>query len=175
MNRVAVVRADAPGASTGFLHFGGIAYRCALGRSGVVHAAAKREGDGATPAGLLALRRVFYRPDRLPAPACAVPVAPLAENAGWCDAPADPVYNRFVMLPHAASHERLWRDDATYDVIGVLGWNDAPTRPGAGSAIFLHLARDSYTPTEGCVALNRSDLLAVLAGGVLGLSLENPA
>ena len=48
------------------------------------------------------------------------------------------------------------------DVIVVLGHNDAPVVPGAGSAIFLHLARDDFSPTQGCVALARDDLLAVL-------------
>ena len=44
-----------------------------------------------------------------------------------------------------------------------IGFNDAPPQPGLGSAIFLHLARPDWSPTEGCVALQREDLLAVLA------------
>ena len=35
--------------------------------------------------------------------------------------------------------------------------------PGKGSAIFLHLARDGYPPTAGCVALTDHDLRAALA------------
>ena len=31
-----------------------------------------------------------------------------------------------------------------------------------GSAIFLHCARPDYGPTEGCVAVARDDLLALL-------------
>jgi L,D-peptidoglycan transpeptidase YkuD (ErfK/YbiS/YcfS/YnhG family) len=46
----------------------------------------------------------------------------------------------------------------------VLGYNDAPVLPGRGSAIFLHLAAPDYRPTEGCIALARADLVAVLAG-----------
>jgi L,D-peptidoglycan transpeptidase YkuD (ErfK/YbiS/YcfS/YnhG family) len=45
----------------------------------------------------------------------------------------------------------------------VLGHNDDPPVPGAGSAIFLHLAKPGYAPTEGCVALARADLETVLA------------
>jgi L,D-peptidoglycan transpeptidase YkuD (ErfK/YbiS/YcfS/YnhG family) len=45
-----------------------------------------------------------------------------------------------------------------------LGYNDDPVVPGAGSAIFLHVARPDYAPTEGCVALAQADLLRVLAG-----------
>ena len=93
------------------------------------------------PPALLPLRTVLYRPDRLPAPVCAVPVQPLTPHDGWCDDPAHPAYNRPVRLPINASAEALWRDDAVYDIIGVLGWNDDPVQPGRGSAIFLHVAR----------------------------------
>lgn len=146
----------------------GAIYRCALGRTGVRAGADKQEGDGATPSGLLPLRRVLYRADRVARPQAAVPLAPLAPHDGWCDDPADPAaYNRPVRLPHPARHEALWRDDALYDLIGVLGWNDAP-RPiaGRGSAIFLHVAQPDWAPTEGCVALALPDLLAVLRAGL---------
>ncbi len=141
--------------------------RAALGRGGV--RADKTEGDGATPAGLLKLRRVLYRADRGRAPACAVPVELLAPEDGWCDDPAHPDYNRMVRLPHPARHERLWRDDAVYDVIGVLGWNDAPVQRGRGSAIFLHVARPDFAPTEGCVALPEPVLRLALAAGLDGI------
>jgi len=137
--------------------------RCALGPSGVVDAATKREGDGASPAGAWPLRRVLYRPDRRAAPTTALPVAPLDPSDGWCDAPADGAYNRQVRLPYPASAERLWRDDGVYDLIVVLGYNDDPVIRGAGSAIFLHLARPDFTPTAGCVALAAADLEALLA------------
>ena len=136
--------------------------RCALGRSGVVAANDKREGDGATPAGLWAFRRALYRPDRLKAPDTALKLAPITPQDGWCDAASDPLYNRPVTLPFAASHEALWRDDALYDLIVVLGHNDDPPVAGRGSAIFLHVAAKDYAPTEGCVALSRDDLLTVV-------------
>ena len=136
-------------------------YRCALGRGGIVMD--KREGDGGTPVGGFALRRVLYRPDRLDAPATGLPVDAIAPEDGWCDDPAHPDYNRPVGLPFSASHEKLWRDDEVYDVILILGHNDDPPVPGKGSAIFMHVARPDYAPTEGCVALALEDLLAVLA------------
>ena len=74
-----------------------------------------------------------------------------------------------MRLPHEARCEALWRPDGLYDVIGVLGWNDAPVERGRGSAIFLHVARPDYGPTEGCVALALPDLLQVLAAGVTEL------
>lgn len=144
----------------GFLEWRGKRYRCALGRGGVT--ANKREGDGATPAGSFPLRRVLYRPDRLPRPATGLPARRLRPQDGWCDDPDDPNYNRQVRLPYRAHCERLWRDDALYDLIVVLGYNDAPVVPGRGSAIFLHVAHPDYAPTEGCVALARDDLLGGL-------------
>jgi L,D-peptidoglycan transpeptidase YkuD (ErfK/YbiS/YcfS/YnhG family) len=144
-----------------------VVFRATLGRAGVsVH---KEEGDGATPAGVLKLRRVLYRADRLRAPECAVPVEPIAETDGWCDDPSAREYNRMIRLPHDARHEELWRTDGLYDVVGVLGWNDTPVVKGRGSAIFLHVARPDYAPTEGCIALALPDLLRVLGAGVTEL------
>lgn len=152
----------APGASKGTLAVGERVHPCALGRGGLIDA--KREGDGGTPVGRFPLRRLFYRPDRESAPATGLPVLPLAQDFGWCDDPAAAAsYNRLVRLPFAPSHERMWRNDALYDLVVEIGYNDAPAIPGLGSAIFLHLARPDWGPTEGCVALQRDDLLAVLA------------
>ena len=159
----AVVHAD------GRLLFQGRIFRCALGRAGVVAEARKHEGDGGTPAGLLVLRRVHYRADRGAIPRAAVPRLPIGPDDGWCDDPADSAYNRPVRRPFAASHEAMWRDDALYDIVGELGWNDAPVVPWRGSAIFLHLASPQYGPTAGCVALALPDLLGILKGGLTAL------
>ena len=139
---------------------GHAAMRCAIGRGG--YANAKQEGDGATPVGLWPVREAFYRPDRIDRPATGLPARPIAPRDGWCDAPGDPQYNRPVTLPYAASHEKMWRDDHLYDLVVVLGYNDDPPVPGKGSAIFMHVARPDYGPTEGCVALAMPDLLSVV-------------
>lgn len=139
----------------------GRAVPCALGRGGLV--AEKCEGDGGTPIGRWRLKRVLYRPDRSAPPETALPVAAIGTDDGWCDDPADPAYNRPVTLPYPANHERLWRADGLYDIVVVLGHNDDPPVPGAGSAIFLHCARPDYGPTEGCVALAYADLRRLLA------------
>lgn len=145
-------------------------FRCALGKGGV--RADKSEGDGATPVGLLPLRRLLYRADRVAAPESTLRREPIGPEDGWCDDPAHADYNQQIRLPHPARHERLWRDDALYDVVVPLGWNDAPVVRGRGSAIFLHLARPDYTPTEGCVALSLLDLRRVLSLGVQALAVE---
>jgi L,D-peptidoglycan transpeptidase YkuD (ErfK/YbiS/YcfS/YnhG family) len=151
----------------GMLRFRGAEYRAAIGNGGV--RADKQEGDGATPASALPLRRVLYRADRVARPRAAVPVEPLAPQDGWCDDSADAGYNRMVTLPYPGRHEALWRSDGLYDVIGVLGWNDDPVVRDRGSAIFLHVARPDFAPTEGCVALPLAELLALLASGCLGV------
>jgi L,D-peptidoglycan transpeptidase YkuD (ErfK/YbiS/YcfS/YnhG family) len=109
---------------------------------------------------------VLYRADRVKPPACAVPLEPIGQADGWCDDPNHPDYNRMVHLPHGGRCEALWRTDGLYDVIGVLGWNDSPVQRGRGSAIFLHVARPDFAPTEGCIALALPDLLQVLSQGL---------
>jgi len=156
--------------ATGTAAWGDRRMRCALGRGGIVRD--KTEGDGATPAGLWPMRAVLFRPDREAAPKTRLAVSAIAPGDGWCNDPADADYNRRVALPHPARCERLWRDDALYDLIAVLGYNDAPVRKGAGSAIFLHLARPGYAATLGCVALAREDLLFVLAAARPGDSVR---
>jgi len=143
------------------VHWGSGSGRCAVGRSGVGEKA--REGDGITPAGIWPLRRVLYRSDRQSAPNSVLPVSPIAKDDGWCDAPTDANYNLPVKLPYPASAEALWRADSLYDIVVVLGYNDAPVIAGKGSAIFLHVAAEDFAPTEGCVAMKKEELLALLA------------
>jgi L,D-peptidoglycan transpeptidase YkuD (ErfK/YbiS/YcfS/YnhG family) len=156
----------------GFLDLGARKVRCALGKSGVKPAADKREGDLASPAGVWPMRWVLYRPDKGTAPATALPVQPIAPDDGWSDAPDSPEYNRPIKLPHAGSAEAMWREDGLYDLVVVLGHNDDPPVAGMGSCIFLHLARPGYLPTEGCVAVSREDMEALLAAAGLGDAVE---
>ena len=142
-------------------------FSCVIGRTGMILANQKTEGDGATPIGNWPLRGLYYRPDRISeediiAAARWLPCRQVTPQMGWVDDPHSPLYNRPVMLPCADRHETLWREDGLYDLILPLGYNDGPIRPQAGSAIFLHCAEPDTTATEGCVALAREDLLALL-------------
>lgn len=149
-----------PKAHGGRLRIGDTVMRCAIGKNGIT--VSGREGDGATPAGAFALRHVLYRSDRGQRPSTALQTKPIGPRDGWCDDSTDPAYNRPVRLPHSSSAEKLARRDRLYDVIVVLGHNDAPVVPGLGSAIFMHVARPDYGPTLGCVALDPNDLTFVL-------------
>jgi L,D-peptidoglycan transpeptidase YkuD (ErfK/YbiS/YcfS/YnhG family) len=145
----------------GRLHWSRGSAVAAVGRAGVK--ADKREGDGATPAGTYPLVSVLYRKDRVAPPTSHLPVRPLAPNDGWVDAPSDARYNRFVELPYPASAEEMWREDELYDVLIVIGYNMEPVIPGAGSAIFLHVATPDFAPTAGCVAITKEVLLGLIA------------
>lgn len=134
--------------------------RCALGRSGIGDKVS--EGDGYTPVGRFSLRRVMARGDRGLAVNTALPISHLSKTDGWCDDPASTDYNKPITLPHPARHEDLWRADHVYDVIIEIGYNDDPVVPDKGSAIFLHVAKPDYTPTDGCIALALDDLLNLL-------------
>lgn len=158
--RLLVVRTLNAQATTGLLDLGYVRIPCALGRSG--SRVNKREGDGASPSGAWTLREAFYRADRLVRPKTGLPLRALARNDGWCDATADRNYNRRIAHPYAASAEHMWRADGLYDIVIVMGYNDTPCVKGRGSAIFLHCARPGYTPTEGCIALARRDLIRLL-------------
>lgn len=138
------------------LRFAGRRFACTLGRGGIVSAAAKREGDGATPAGVHRIVGMLYRPDRMPAPTdWALPIGP---GDLWSDDSRDPDYNLMVRAPHRFSHEKLRRADPLYDLVLITDWNWPQAQAGRGSAIFVHRWRRPGYPTAGCVALAPGDL-----------------
>lgn len=151
------------------LEFLGQKMRCALGKNGATRN--KREGDGATPIGSFPLRRAFYRQDKTNTSCFSVAPHLHCEatqiDFGWVDAPADAMYNQFVLLPYkdgSVSHETLYlSDSAVYDLLAVVGYNDDPVVPYAGSAIFFHVASEGYGATAGCVSLGLADLAFVLS------------
>ncbi|PST17593.1 hypothetical protein C7U60_20105 [Mesorhizobium plurifarium] len=134
--------------------FDGRADQAAIGRGGIT--AIKREGDGATPRAAMRLIGGYVRRDRLALPPTRLPMRSIRRDMLWCDAPQHPCYNRPVRAPFPARHERMMRDDGLYDICLVMDWNISCRRRNAGSAIFFHLIRADYEPTEGCVAVSLS-------------------
>ncbi len=139
---------------------GPLAFRAALGRNG--RTSRKREGDGATPIASMRLMHGYYRSDRLALPDTGLGMIPILASMLWCDAPDDASYNRPVHKPFAKSHEEMLRSDHLYDICLVMDWNISARRRYRGSAIFFHLAKAGYPPTEGCVAISRRDMLRLL-------------
>lgn len=156
-----VLRQVKPRHHQGMLEAGGIMVSCAIGRSGLKRL--KREGDGTTPVGRWPMRYLVWRADRHARPMTGLPLVAMQPDDAWCEVPESRDYNRPVKLPHPDATDSLWRDDHLYDFLVVLGHNDEPVVPGAGSAVFFHLAREDYGPTAGCVAVNLPDMLRILA------------
>jgi L,D-peptidoglycan transpeptidase YkuD (ErfK/YbiS/YcfS/YnhG family) len=154
---MSLIRVDS---GAGRLTFGATSIGCTIGRGGTCAATDKREGDGCTPLGVWPLRGVLLRPGKVDPVGLRLPWRWVRAGDGWSDDPADPAYNLPVRLPRAFSVESLIRADDAYDVIVILGHNDAPPVPGQGSAIFFHLSEGR--PTAGCVAVERADMLHLL-------------
>ncbi len=136
-------------------------FSCALGRGGIT--ANKREGDGATPLAAMRIVSGYFRADRFAsARMTRLGMKPIDPDLGWCEVPDDRNYNRPVRLPYPVSHEYMRRPDRLYDACLVLDWNIIPRRRCRGSAIFFHLARPDFTPTQGCVAVSARTMARLL-------------
>jgi L,D-peptidoglycan transpeptidase YkuD (ErfK/YbiS/YcfS/YnhG family) len=144
----------------GWLTAGGQTIPVALGRGGV--RANKREGDGRTPKGTFRPRQVWWRADRHPRPPTFLPVRAIGPEDAWCEDPSSRHYNRPVRRGQTDSGDRLMRDDNLYDFIVEIDHNSSPRIKGRGSAVFLHLARDNFGPTAGCVSMTKSAMLRLL-------------
>jgi len=145
---------------TGFVFSPTAKWRCALGLGGIDHK--HKEGDGITPLGSHPFGRIFWRSDRLSQPKTELTCLPITPDMGWCDDPDQADYNQLIKLPHDGHFENLWRDDPVYDVVVELLYNTNPIKRGQGSAIFMHVAKPDFSPTEGCIALKLEDLLSLL-------------
>lgn len=155
------VRARPGNPSQGLMNVAGTVFRCALGRGGIT--ANKREGDGGTPLGAMRVLSGYFRADQfVGARRTRLPMEPISTVLGWCEVPDDRNYNRPVRIPYKSSHECMLRDDRLYDACIVLDWNISPRRRGRGSAIFFHLARQDFTPTQGCVAVSAATMRRLL-------------
>jgi L,D-peptidoglycan transpeptidase YkuD (ErfK/YbiS/YcfS/YnhG family) len=155
------VRRKAGDPRRGWLTAGPLALPVALGRSGVK--ANKREGDGATPRGTYRLKRLWWRAERHARPATLLPARHIKPDDGWCEDPSDRHYNQPVKVPPDSGADRLARADALYDFIIEIDHNTRPRIAGRGSAVFIHVARERFAPTAGCVALDINSLRRLLA------------
>jgi L,D-peptidoglycan transpeptidase YkuD (ErfK/YbiS/YcfS/YnhG family) len=152
-------------------------FPCRIGIKGYVPAVNGREGDEKTPLGDYKLRFGLYRPDRLPPPKSALTFWPVNRDDGWCDAPNDPAYNRFIRTPYPAKHEVLWREDGAYDIILVISHNDNPPQidengMGLGSAVFIHIAQPDDRKTLGCVAVTPDVMTKLLPHLYVGMNVK---
>jgi L,D-peptidoglycan transpeptidase YkuD (ErfK/YbiS/YcfS/YnhG family) len=144
-----------------YLTFRDYQFQCSIGKSGF--SKNKKEGDGFTPVGTFYIERIYYRADKISNLVTKINKVKIHERDGWCDDPRQKEYNQLIEFPFNFSAEKLYREDSLYNVVCVLNYNTNPITPGLGSAIFIHVVKDDYKPTEGCVALKQKDLIYLLS------------
>ena len=155
------IHAAAGRPTQGWLVAGAHILPVALGRGGIK--ANKYEGDGGTPRGIFRPVRLWWRADRHPRPRTHLPIRAIRPTDAWSEDPADRHYNQAVTRAPGDNGDRLTRDDHLYDFIVEIDHNTRPRIAGRGSAVFLHLAREKFSPTAGCVGLTRGAMLWLLA------------
>ena len=146
---------------SGDLKYTDIKFKCALGKSGIEK---KRiEGDNITPKGTFKIIKIYYRKDRIKKINSTFKLVEIKKNMGWCDDPKSERYNQLIKLPSKYGHEKFFRNDRIYDLILVLDYNMNPVIKNKGSAIFIHIAKNNYTKTKGCIALKKKDLIEIIS------------
>jgi len=145
---------------SGVLRFKNLKFKCALGKSGI--GKKRTEGDNITPKGSYKLLELFYRSDRIRNFKTILKKRKINKKMGWCDDVNNKNYNKLIKLPCNFSHEKLYRRDKIYDLVVPINYNTNKIARGKGSAIFLHVAKKNYSPTKGCIALKKKDLILLL-------------
>ena len=145
---------------SGYLEFKKLKLRCSLGKAGIKKKI--KEGDNITPRGVFKIIKLYYRADKIGKIKTQIRKIKIKKKIGWCDDPRSVFYNKQIKLPNKFSHEKLYRNDNLYDFILVLNYNMNPIVKNKGSAIFIHVAKNNYQPTQGCIGLKKIDLLTIL-------------
>ena len=144
-----------------YLEYKNLKFRCALGKAGIQKKF--KEGDKITPKGSYKILSIYYREDRIKKIKCSIRKIKITKQMGWCDDSKSKYYNKQIKVPSKLSHETLYRKDNIYDVVCVINYNINPTLKEKGSAIFLHIARNKYQKTNGCIAVKKNHLIKLLA------------
>ena len=145
---------------SGYLDYKNFKFRCALGKGGIKKKI--KEGDNVTPTGIYKITNIYYRYDKIKKIKTSIKKIKIKKNMGWCNDPKSNLYNQQINLPNKFSYERLYRNDRIYDLVAVLNYNVKPVIKNKGSAIFIHIAKNNYEPTAGCIALKKIDLIKLL-------------
>ena len=146
---------------SGYLKYKKLKFKCALGKAGI--GKKKREGDNVTPTGTFKIVKIYYRSDRVKKISSKLRLIEITKNMGWCDDPNSKNYNQLINLPSRYGHEKIFKKNNIYDIIVVLNYNMKPVIKNKGSAIFIHIAKKNYQPTQGCIALKKNVLLKLLS------------
>ena len=142
-----------------YLIFDDFKFKCCIGKNGLK--SRKREGDKCTPTGTFEIGKVYYRPDRINKPKTRLQTIKITKKMGWCDDPYNKNYNKKIILNEKNKGEKLFRASEIYDILIVIKYNIKKIQKFRGSAIFIHLT-SNYSPTKGCIALKKNDMLILL-------------
>ena len=135
-------------------------FKCSIGKNGL--SKKKVEGDKKTPKGTFKIEHLYYRKDRVKLPKTNLKTIKIRPNMGWSDDINFPNnYNKLINVNKNIHHERLFRKDYKYNLLVPIKYNFYKSIPGNGSCIFIHLT-DNYSPTAGCIALQKKDFLIML-------------
>ena len=143
-----------------FISYNNYKAKCAIGKRGI--SIKKKEGDLVTPKGTFKIKEIFYRKDRVQSLITRLKKNIIRKNMGWCDDPKSKNYNKLIYFPFKYSAEKLYRRENIYDILLVLNFNMNPIRKNKGSAIFMHVAKKNFQPTQGCIALNKTELIKLV-------------
>ena len=130
-----------------------------IGKKGINYK--KKEGDLVTPIGQFKIKYILYRKDKVKI-STKLKKKVIEKNMGWCDDPKSIHYNKLIKLPFIYRHEKLYRKENIYDIILVLNYNMNPVKKNKGSAIFIHVAKNNFKKTEGCVAIKKQSLIKLI-------------
>ena len=135
-------------------------FKCVIGKNGTTKR--KKEGDKKTPKGIYKIEHLYYRRDRIKKIKTKLKKIIIKKNMGWCDDSSSKNYNKLIRLPVKYNHEKLYKNDNSYDIILVLNFNMHPIKKNKGSAIFIHVAKKNYKKTLGCIAISKISLLKII-------------
>ena len=76
----------------------------------------------------------------------------------WSDHSQSENYNKLIRFKDF-SYENLYKQNHTYDIILVINYNISPIIKGKGSAIFLHINKPNFEGTEGCIAIEKENII----------------
>ena len=134
--------------------------KCAVGKRGI--SVKRKEGDKITPRGTFSIKYVLFRKDRVQNLKTFLKKIVIKKNMGWCNDPKSRFYNKLIKFPFLFNAERLYLKSNIYDIIVVIDFNMNPIIKKRGSAIFLHIAKQQYKKTDGCIAITKKDMKLLL-------------
>ena len=142
-----------------YLTYNKLKIKCAIGKKGIGNK--RKEGDLITPKGQFRIKYILYRKDRVKI-SSKLKKKVIKKNMGWCDDPKSKQYNKLIKLPFVYRHEKLYKKENMYDIILVLNYNMNPIKKNKGSAIFIHIAKNNFKKTEGCIAIKKNQILRIV-------------